>query len=397
MKHICLYFQVHQPFRLRQISFFNITNKVPYFDEALNKKILLKIAKNCYQPTNALFLDLLRQYPSLKLAFSISGTAIDQFKKYAPQVIESFQALLATGCVELLSETDSHALSCVKGREFFINEVIAHRQKVQEVFGHEPKIFRNTELIYSNKVGSWVKELGYQAILTEGADKVLNGRSPNHLYHHPTETKLKILLKNYRLSDDIAFRFSDRTWADWPLTAEKFSGWIHQLPESEEIINLFMDYETFGEHQWKSTGIFDFLKNLPGSILKNKNHVFVTPSEALAKLKSQNSFSANTPISWADEERDLSAWLGNNMQREAFDFLYALAKKVKKVNDVEISRIWDYLQTSDHFYYMSTKTLNDGAVHAHFSPYNSPHQAFTNYMHVLMNFEYQLDKLLRRK
>ncbi|MDN5217229.1 glycoside hydrolase family 57 protein [Fulvivirgaceae bacterium BMA12] len=396
MKHICLYFQVHQPFRLRQISFFNITNKVPYFNDASNKQILLKVAKNCYLPTNKLFLELLKQYPFLKLSFSISGTAIDQFKKYAPQVIESFQALLETGSVELLSETNCHSLACVKGKAFFVNEVTAHRHKMKEVFAYEPKVFRNTELIYSNKVGSWVKSLGYEAMLTEGADKVLNGRSPNQLYHHSTDNNLKILLKNYRLSDDIAFRFSNRKWPHWPLTAEKFADWIHQLPDSEEIINLFMDYETFGEHQWKSTGIFEFLEDLPGSILKYKDHTFITPSEAVAKLKSRDSFSALTPISWADEERDLSAWLGNNMQLEAFDFLYALSKKVNRTNNDEMSRIWDYLQTSDHFYYMSTKTLDDGAVHAHFSPYNSPHQAFTNYMHVLMNFEYQLDKLLRR-
>ena len=395
MKHICLYFQVHQPFRLKQMSFFDITSKVAYFDEELNKKIFDKVAAKCYEPANKLLLDLLKKYPEFKVTFSISGTMLDQFKRYAPHLIESFQKLVATGAVELLAETDSHSLAFVKSKDDFIGQVHAHEKKMLDTFAFRPKIFRNTELAYSNKIGNWIQSLGYKGILTEGADKVLNGRSPNRLYHYPEARKFKILLRNYRLSDDIAFRFSNSSWSGWPLTADKFAGWIKKLPANEKLINIFMDYETLGEHQWKTTGIFDFMQELPAQILKNNDSIFVTPSEALRKLRSKEIFSSITPISWADEQRDLSAWLGNHMQLEAFDFLYSLAGKVKKTTDHEIIQAWDYLQASDHFYYMSTKMSNDGTVHAYFSPYNSPHEAFTNYMNTLTNFEYRLDALLK--
>ena len=395
MKNVCLYFQVHQPFRLRQMSFFDITNDVPYFDEDLNKKIFTKVATNCYQPANQLLLGLLKKYPTFKITFSISGIVLDQIKKYTPHLIESFRTLLATGSVELLSETNSHSLAFVKSKNYFAAQVHAHEKKMQEVFAYRPKVFRNTELIYSNKIGAWVKSLGYSAMLTEGADKVLKGRSPNQLYHYPEARKFKLLLRNYKLSDDIAFRFSNQSWSGWPLTAEKFAGWIQGLPATENLINLFMDYETFGEHQWKSTGIFNFLEELPVCILRNKDGNFITPSEAVENLESKDIFQTITPISWADEQRDLSAWLGNHMQLEAFEFLYSLAEKVNKIDDFRISQIWNYLQTSDHFYYMSTKMLNDGTVHAYFSPYDSPHQAFTNYMNTLNNFEHQLDEILK--
>lgn len=395
MKNICLYFQVHQPFRLKQMSFFDITSDVSYFDEDLNKKILTKVATNCYQPANQLLLNLLGEYSDFKITFCISGIMLDQLKKYAPQLIESFQQLLATGSVEFLSETNSHSLAFIKSKDLFTEQVRAHRKKMMETFNYKPRVFRNTELIYSHKIGGWIKSLGYKAMLTEGADKVLKGRSPNKLYHYPEARKFKLLLRNYRLSDDIAFRFSNRSWSGWPLTAEKFAGWIKKMPGSENLINLFMDYETLGEHQWKSTGIFKFIEALPAHFLKNQEGYFVTPSEAIGKLRAKAIFRTMAPISWADEQRDLSAWLGNHMQLEAFDFLYSLAEKVNKIDDHEISLTWDYLQASDHFYYMSTKMLNDGTVHAYFSPYKSPHQAFTNYMNTLTNFEYRLDAMLK--
>lgn len=377
------------------MSFFNLTNDIPYFDEGLNKAVLTKVAENCYIPANRLLLDLLKRYPDFKITFSITGMALDQFKRYTPSVIDSFQAMLTTGSVEFLAETNSHSLAFVKGEDHFLNDIKAHGQKMKALFDYRPKVFRNTELIYSDKIGSWVKSLGYKAMLTEGADKVLNGRSPNQLYHYPEARKFKLLLRNYKLSDDIAFRFSDRTWPVWPLTPEKFAGWIKRLPPADNIINLFMDYETFGEHQWKGTGIFDFLADLPECIIRDKGTNFVTPSEAITKVKSKDIFRTILPISWADEQRDLSAWLGNYMQLEAFDFLYSLAEKVNKTDDYSISQTWDYLQASDHFYYMSTKMSNDGAVHAYFSPYETPHEAFTNYMNTLTNFEYRLDKMLK--
>ena len=395
MRNICLYFQVHQPFRLRQMSFFDVTGDVPYFDENLNKSVLIKVAENCYQPANKLLLSLLRKYPDFKLTFSISGIALDQFQKYTPHLIEDFRKLLDTGSVEFLAETNSHSLASIKSQDHFVNDIQAHEKKMQEIFGYQPKIFRNTELIYSDQIGSWVKALGYKAMLAEGADKVLNGRSPNRLYHYPEARRFKLLLRNYRLSDDIAFRFSNQSWSEWPINAEKFAGWIESLPPNENIVNLFMDYETFGEHQWKDTGIFNFLEELPACILKNQKTRFVTPSEAIRRLRPKDVFRSIIPISWADEQRDLSAWLGNHMQLEAFDFLYSLVEKVNDLGDPTISQTWDYLQASDHFYYMSTKLSEDGTVHAYFSPYNSPHQAFTNYMNTLTNFEHRLDKMLK--
>ena len=351
---------------------------------------MLKVAEKCYLPANKVLLDLIREHSKrFKVSFSISGTALDQFEMYAPEVLESFQRLAKTGCVEFLSETYSHSLSSLISPEEFKCQVKDHARKIEHLFGQTPSVFRNTELIYSDKIGSMVNEMVYKAMLTEGANHILGWQSPNFLYCSAANPKLKLLLKNFRLSDDIAFRFSQ---SGWNLTAEKFVNWLNAVPSGEEIINLFMDYETFGEHQWKETGIFEFLRSLPHHVFSSSGFDFVTPSEAIDKLQPVAQLSMPDPVSWADEERNLSAWLGNDIQDDAFESLYRLEKKVKKSNDIQLLRDWKYLQTSDHFYYMCTKFFADGDVHKYFNPYNSPYEAFINYMNVLSDFEKRINE-----
>lgn len=341
---------------------------------------------------NALLLDLIRKYNgAFKVTFSISGTFLEQMVAYAPDVLDSFQKLVATGHVELLSETYAHSLAALKSKEEFNHLVKKHQDKIKELFnGYTPKVFRNTELIYSDQIGAMVAELGYDGILTEGAKHILGWKSPNYVYVNSIEPKLKVLLKNFKLSDDIAFRFGNRSWDDYPLTTDKFVKWINNIPEEEEVVNLFMDYETFGEHQWAETGIFEFMKHLPETVFKYSHYSFSTPSEVLSKIAPVGKIHVPIPISWADEERDLTAWLGNDLQDEAFDRLYELEKLVNTIDDEEIQRDWRFLQTSDHFYYMCTKFFSDGDIHAYFSPYDSPYDAFINYMNVLSDFMLRL-------
>ncbi len=392
MRTICFYFQVHQPFRFRRYRFFDIGNDHYYYDDYSNESILHKVAQKCYLPANALMLETIQKHAGrFKFAFSISGIAMEQFKLYAPEVLESFRKLADTGQVEFLSETYAHSLSSLKSRDEFERQVIAHRDLIKEHFGQEPKVFRNTELIYSDEIGSMVADMGYKAMLTEGAKHVLGWKSPNYLYCNAINPKLKLLLKNFKLSDDIAFRFSNKGWQEYPLTADKFVDWLNQTPEKEEVINLFMDYETFGEHQWKETGIFDFLKALPDSVFNNSPFTFSTPSEVADNLQVISAANVPNPISWADEERDLTAWLGNEMQQEAFDKLYSLGEKVYGSGDESIKQDYAFLQVSDHFYYMSTKFFSDGDVHSYFNPYDSPYDAFINYMNVLSDFEIRVN------
>lgn len=388
MRTICFYFQVHQPFRLKPYRFFDIGEDHHYWDDFLNRNVIRKVAQKCYLPMNALLLDLIHQYHGkFKVAFSLSGTFLDQMEAYAPDVLESFQKLVATGQVELLNETYTHSLAALKSKEEFHALVKKHQDRIKELFnGYTPKVFRNTELIYSDQIGAMVAELGYEAVLTEGAKHVLGWKSPNYVYSNAIEPKLKVLLKNFLLSDDIAFRFSNKTWADYPLTTEKFVKWINAIPKEEQVLNLFMDYETFGEHQWAETGIFEFMRHLPDAVLNHSNFTFSTPSEVAANASAVSKIHVPVPISWADEERDLTAWLGNDMQDEAFDRLYELEKLVKDLDDPEIKRDWGYLQTSDHFYYMCTKFFSDGSVHEYFSPYDTPYDAFINFMNVLSDF-----------
>jgi alpha-amylase len=388
MRNICFYFQVHQPFRIKPYRFFDIGDDHYYWDDYSNRSIMRKVAQKCYLPMNALLLELIQHYQgSFKVAFSISGVCLDQFEAYAPDVLESFKKLVATGHVELLNETDAHALCSLKSKTEFERMVNQHRDKIKRLFdGYEPKVFRNTELIYSDKIGAMVAELGYEGILTEGAKHILGWKSPNFVYENAIEPNLKVLLKNFQLSDDIAFRFSNKTWADFPLTTDKFVKWINAVPKEQQVVNLFMDYETFGEHQWAETGIFEFMRSLPGAILNQTDFGFATPTEVVRNGTVVAKIHVPVPISWADEERDLTAWLGNDLQNEAFAKLYEMEKRVKAIDDPEIQRDWNYLQTSDHFYYMCTKFFSDGAVHAYFSPYETPYDAFINYMNVLSDF-----------
>ncbi|ELR70786.1 Alpha-amylase [Fulvivirga imtechensis AK7] len=396
MKAICLYFQVHQPFRLKTYRFFDIGKDDNYFDNHSNAGIIRKIAEKCYLPANKILMDIIRAYPGrFKVAFSISGTALDQFELYAPEVLKSFRELVATGHVELLAETYSHSLASLVSGDEFKKQVKRHIKRIRQLFGVTPTTFRNTELIYSDKIARKVAMMGFEAMLTEGTEKILGPQSPNHIYKSQAAPNLKLLLKNYRLSDDIAFRFSDQSWQQWPLTSQKFIKWLNELPEEQQIVNLFMDYETFGEHQWAANGIFDFLTSLSLELLTSSPFTFVTPTEAIRQLDVRNSLSASNPISWADEARDLSAWLGNELQHDAFDSLYKLKKKVKKCTDKKILNDWKYLQTSDHFYYMCTKDMADGEVHKYFTPYSSPYLAFINYMNVLSDFEIRVTQHLR--
>lgn len=392
MRTICLYFQVHQPFRFRRYRFFDIGNEHYYYDDYTNESILRKVADKCYLPANKILLETIKKHEGkFKVAFSISGVALDQFELYAPDVLESFKKLASTGCVEFLAETNAHSLAALKDRSEFEKQVNEHVRKVTELFGQKPTVFRNTELVYSDEIGAMVADMGFEAMLTEGAKHVLGWKSPNYLYCNAINPKLKILLKNYTLSDDIAFRFSNKGWMEYPLTTEKYVSWLNKLNKNEETVNLFMDYETFGEHQWAETGIFEFLKNLPGSVFKLSKFSFSTPSEVARNLQPVSAINVTYPISWADEERDLTAWLGNEMQQEAFNKLYELSAKIKKANDPKLEKDWNYLQVSDHFYYMCTKFFSDGAVHSYFNPYHSPYDAFINYMNILNDFILRVD------
>jgi alpha-amylase len=393
MKTVCLYFQVHQPFRFRRYRFFDIGNDSYYYDDYANETILQKIANYCYLPANKLLLEAIKKHKGkFKVSFSLSGIALEQFEMYAPEVINSFKELSQTGCVEFLSETYAHSLAAFKSQELFKQQVEKHDNLIEKIFGVKPKVFRNTELIYSDEIGKMVYDMGFKGILTEGAKHVLGWKSPNFLYNNAINPRLKVLMRNFKLSDDITFRFSNQGWSEYPLTAQKFVEWIKLIDDKDELINLFMDYETFGEHQKAGTGILDFLSAFPDEVLKNKTLAFGTPSEAIKKLQPVSAVHVPNPISWADEERDLSAWLGNEMQEEAFNKLYGLADRIMQCNDPELLRDWEYLQISDHYYYMCTKFFSDGEVHKYFNPYESPYEAFINYMNVLSDFVLRLER-----
>ncbi len=386
MRTICFYFQIHQPFRLKRYRFFDIGNDHYYYDDFNNEEIIRRIAQRSYLPANQTILDMIKSSEGkFKVAFSISGVALEQLEMYVPEFIDSMRELVKTGCVELLSETYAHSLASLTDNEEFINQIKAHDDKIEMLFGQRPKVFRNTELIYSDDIAAVVASLGFKGIITEGARHILGWKSPNYLYTPVTAPKVKLLLKNYKLSDDITFRFSNYSWSEYPLTADKYMNWIASLPEKEEVVNLFMTYDTLGELQPSNSGIFEFMKALP-VFAEEKGITFSTPSEVLAKLKPVDVISVNVPISWADEERDTSAWLGNVLQQEAFNKLYSVAERVRLCDDMRLKQDWNYLQTSDHFYYMCTKHFDDGAVHSHYSPYDSAYEAFTNYMNVLSDF-----------
>ena len=392
MKTVCFYFQVHQPWRLKTYRFFQMGNDHNYLDDFTNRSIMQKVARECYLPMNALLLNLIEQNKgAFKCTFSITGSAVEQFKAYAPEVLESFKKLAATGCVEFLAETYSHSLASLYSVDEFKGEVKLHSQMLKEEFGVKPTAFRNTELIYSDEIAKAVEGMGFKTMLAEGAKHILGWKSPNFVYTDANDNKLRLLLRNYKLSDDIAFRFSNEGWSEWPLTADKFAQWV--AADTGDVVNLFMDYETFGEHQKAATGIFDFMKALPEALLKTGELEFATVSEASKKLQPVAVLHSPYAMSWADEERDVTAWLGNDLQNEAFQKLYALAPKVKKAKSKDMEFVWRFMQNSDHFYYMATKWFTDGDVHSYFNPYDSAYEAFINYMNVLADFEIELGKL----
>jgi len=395
MKQICLFFQIHQPFRHRRYRFFDIGNDHYYYDDYSNETILRNIAQKSYLPMNKLLLELANKLEGkFKVSFSITGVALEQFELYAPEVIESFRKLSKTGCVEFLSETYSHSLAALKDKDIFEEQVRQHDERIFGLFGQKPRVFRNTEMIYSDEIGESIANMGYSAVLTEGAKHILGWKSPNFTYVNAINPKLRVLMRNFKLSDDIAFRFSNTNWAEHPLTAEKYINWLEQLDANEEVINLFLSYEAFGERQPKESGIFDFLYFLSQNVVKSKTLEFATPSEVVEKLQPVSVVSVPLPISWADEERDLTAWLGNGMQKEAFEKLYGLKRQLSKCTNVELLKDWNYLQVSDHFYYMSTKYFSDGEVHASENPFGSPYEAFINYMNVLSDFKIRLNALV---
>ncbi|RLI87678.1 MAG: alpha-amylase [Candidatus Altiarchaeales archaeon] len=391
MVAVCFYFQVHQPYRLRRYSVFDIGKNSDYFDHEKNSSIMRKVAEKCYLPTNRLILDLINETDGrFRVSYSITGVALDQFREYSPEVIESFQDLVNTGYVELLDETYYHSLAFLYSRREFQEQVKLHRKKMREIFHYKPKVFRNTELVYNNYLAYIAKEMGYKGILAEGADHILGWRSPNFLYKPSGTNGIKLMLKNYRLSDDIAFRFSERSWKEWPLTAEKFATWINAVNGNGNVVNLFMDYETFGEHQWEDTGIFNFLRYLPREILRNPDNCFMTPSEVIKSYDPVSELDIPHIVSWADIERDLSAWLGNSMQKSAIENLYKLESEVKESGDERLIEDWRRLQTADHFYYMCTKWFNDGDVHKYFNVYDRPHDSFIAFMNILTDFRIRL-------
>ena len=399
MTSVCIYLQVHQPYRVKRYRAFDIGKDGNYFNGSAdedpnnpdNRRIFNKVAEKSYLPTNKILLELLEQYPDFKFALSLSGVAIDQMKEYNPEVLESFKRMVDTGRVELLSETYNHSLAFWYSRDEFEEQVAEHGQMIIDTFGVVPQVFRNTELAYSNELAHWAEEKGYRGILCEGWEPVMGWRSPNFVYRPAGAKNIKLLTKNYKLSDDVAFRFSEESWEGWPLTADKFARWVSSANGNGDTVNLFMDYETFGDHQWEHSGIFNFLRAFPEEILKHPDNDFKTPSEVVASYEPQDEIDIPHILTWADTERDLTAWLGNDMQHEAINAIYGLEDRVKQLADPVIVDDWKKLQTSDHFYYMCTKYFADGDVHAYFSPYESPYEAFIAYMNAIKDLTMRID------
>ena len=396
MKSLCFYFQVHQPYRVKQFRVFDIGNDAEYFNHRgtgnlNNREVVQKVAAKSYVPATRLLLELLKRHPGFRVSFSFSGVALEQLELYAPEAIELFKKLVHTGQVEILAETYYHSLSFFYSPAEFERQVVKHRELMRRLFGVWPRVFRNTELAYRNDLAEWADKEGYDGILAEGWDPILGWRSPNFVYRPKGTSKIRLLLKHYRLSDDIAFRFSSRDWPEWPLTAEKFGAWFSAA--EGDTVNLFLDYETFGEHQWEDTGIFNFLEKLPEEILKNPEHTFMTPSETIRSYEPRDEMDVPHILTWADTDRDLSAWVGNPMQRAAIETIYALEEDVLNANDLKLLEDWRRLQTSDHFYYMCTKWFSDGDVHAYFSPYESPYDAYIAYMNAVSDLRLRAKRI----
>ncbi|HDD57241.1 MAG TPA: alpha-amylase [Thermoplasmatales archaeon] len=395
MPAVCCYFEVHQPFRINRFSVFHIGGDInpydAYFNHDLNRKIFERVANKCYLPTNRLLLDLIKQFNGkFRISFSITGTFMEYCDRYMPEVMESFKELFRTGCVDLIGETYYHSLSGIfDDLSEFEDQVNLHRETLMRRFNYEPSVFRNTEAIYDNRIAKKIEEMGFRGIITEGTEKILGWRSPNYLYKPVNAPNLKVLLRNHQLSDDIAFRFSATGWNEFPLTAEKFGSWVSA--SEGDLVNIFMDYETFGEHQWPETGIFDFLRHLPDEILRYPNNEFITVREAVERFSPVGEIDVPFAISWADTERDVSTWLGNDMQIACFNELKEIGRRVREKGDENLIRLWRLLQTSDHLYYISTKGLADGDVHKYFSPYSGPYEGFINYMNILQDLKQRVE------
>jgi len=398
---ITLYLHVHQPLRVRDYSVFDTAIDHNYFNDPdplsdrNNEKVFRKVADKSYRPMNALLEKLLAEHDDFKLSLSITGTFLEQAEKWAPDVIASFQRLVDTGKVEIVAETYYHSLAFFYSRTEFERQVEAHKTKIRELFNVETSVFRNTELAYNDSLAQWADEYGFKGILAEGWDPILDWRSPNFVYQPEGTKNISLLLKNYKLSDDLAFRFSNKAWSEWPLTANKYTEWANASIEDSPLINLFMDYETFGEHQWQDTGIFDFFEDFVGRWISNPDNTFYTVSEAIDANKPVGELSMPATVTWADAERDLTAWLGNSMQQEAMGHLYALEADILRTKDADLINDWRKLQTSDHAYYMCTKWFSDGDVHAYFSPYESPYDAFLYYMNVIRDLRWRLHETHR--
>ena len=399
MSHsLVLYLHVHQPYRIKPYNVFSVGHDHEYFNQrddsdSNNEKIFHRVADKSYRPMNSLLLRLLEQYPDFKLSLSITGDFIDQAEQWTPDVLDSFKQLVATGRVEIVGETYYHSLAFFYSQREFEAQVALHREKIQQLFGVTPTAFRNTELAYNDALARWADGAGYQTILAEGWDPVLGWRSPNYVYRPIDTDNVRLLMKNYRLSDDIAFRFSDQSWAEYPLTADKFLGWTQETLGEAPLLDLFMDYETFGEHQWADTGIFTFFEQFIGAWASSDDATFATVTEAARAHDPAGEISMPNTITWADSERDLSAWLGNDMQQEIAKYLYKLEGDVMRSGDEVLIRDWRYLQSSDLLYYLSTKWLNDGDVHTYFSPYESPYDAFLYYMNAIRDIRWRVMRL----
>ncbi len=394
MPSVCLYFQIHQPHRLRPYSIFDIGDRHDYFDEDRNGQLCRSVAEKCYLPTNDLILQLIKETEgAFRLSYSISGVALEQFATHVPEVIESFRALSETGAVEFLAETYYHSICYLYNTDEFVKQTKKHKQEIESLFGQSPRMLRNTELMYDNALAQLAEDMGYTGVLSEGVDAILGWRSSNFVYRPVGTEKIKLLLRNHKLSDDISFRFSARDWDQWPLTADKFARWIDAINGIGYVVNLFMDYETFGEHQPEETGIFQFLRQLPGEILKHPDNDFKTVTEAVTTYEAAAELDVPDVISWADAERDASAWVGNTMQRNAAEQLFLLADKLEDCDDQQLLEDWRRLQTSDHFYYMCTKWLSDGDVHEYFNPHESPYDASIVFMNVLNDLTLRVESL----
>lgn len=392
-----LYMHMHQPYRVKHYSVFATGRDTDYWHEPdwyarnHNQRIFEKVADKSYRPMLKVLEKCLQMFPDFKFSLSVTGVFLEQAETWAPDVVQTLQRMVSTGRVEIVAETYYHSLAFFYEREEFEAQVRMHQEKVRELFGVEMKVFRNTELSYNNDLARWAEDFGFSGVLAEGWDKVLEWRSPNFVYRPEGCEKIRLLLKNYRLSDDIAFRFSDKEWNEWPLSVDKYLKWLETDTLRGSLLNLFMDFETFGEHQWKDTGIFEFFENLVQRWKRDANNRFLTVSEACESEEPKAEISMPRTITWADTERDLSAWVGNSMQQEAMRAIYGVKDEILQSGNMELINDWRRLQTSDHVYYMCTKYFNDGDVHAYFSAYDSPYDAFLYYMNVMRDVRFRAE------